>query len=76
MPPSSATTGTPVSPWKSSPTLVSARTGVVEATEIVALTPARIVRREPEFGDLADADAVEQHGGAGQQAGTGPSNCT
>ena len=38
MPPSSAITGTPVRPWNSRPTLVSARTGVVEATEIVALT--------------------------------------
>ena len=38
MPPSSAITGTPVKPWNSRPTLVSARTGVVEATEIVALT--------------------------------------
>ena len=38
VPPSSAITGTPVKPWNSSPTLVSERTGVVEATEIVAST--------------------------------------
>ncbi len=69
MPPSSAITGTPVRPWNSRPTLVSARTGVVEATEIVALTRRGTVRREPEIRHLADADAVEQHAGADQKPG-------
>ena len=67
VPPSSAITGTPVRPWNSRPTLVSARTGVVEATEIVALTRRGLSGASAEIGHLADADAVEQHAGADQQ---------
>ncbi len=52
---------------KSRPTLVSTRTGVHAGdTEIVALTPPRIVQREAEIADLADADTVEEDGGADQ----------
>ena len=58
LPPCSVTTGTPVKPWKSSPTFVSARTGVVVATAIVAF----------EGRDFTDADTVEKNCGSSQQA--------
>ena len=69
MPPSSAITGTPVRPWNSRPTLVSDRTGVVEATEIVALTRRGLSGASPRSRHLADADSIEQHGGADQEPG-------
>ena len=67
-------TGTPVRPWKSRPTLVSARTGVSSDGD-GRMTP-RGFRGEAELGDLADTDAIEQHGGADQQARNRASNWT
>ena len=62
VPPVSAITGDPVRPWKSMPTAVSARTGVLRSMAMVACTWRGLSGLSCEARHLADADAVEQHG--------------
>ena len=76
MPPSSVTTGTPVSPWKSSPTLLSARTGVVEATDIVALTKRGLSGASPSWVTSPTRMPLNSTPAPTRRPGTGPWNCT
>ena len=69
LPPLSATEAMPVRPWNSRPISVSGRIATVLSTATVAITCFGLLRIELQIGDLADADAVEQHGAAGAQAG-------
>ena len=76
MPPSSAITGTPVRPWNSRPTLVSARTGVVEATEIVALTRRGLSGARPRSVTSPTRMPLNSTAAPTSSPGTEPSNWT
>ena len=69
VPPLSDSEAMPVRPWNSRPISVSERTATDLSTEMVAITCFGLLRIELEVGHLADPDAVEQHRGAGAQAG-------
>jgi len=76
IPPSSAITGTPVKPWNSRPTLVSDRTGVGEATEIVALTRRGLSGARPRSVTSPTRMPLNSTAAPTKSPGTEPSNWT